>query len=98
MKNIQVIDGANNCTYSVYAVTDEEFVILFPEPAQDIEFIEDVIARVGDEKLGSIMRPVWGRPVKKSDISGIHGTLFYGLLWKKKYYPTKKDAEMVVNL
>ena len=25
MKNVQVIDGADNCTYSIYAFTDKEF-------------------------------------------------------------------------
>ena len=38
MKNIQVIDGANNCSYDIFAVTDDEFKILFPDPGQDIEF------------------------------------------------------------
>lgn len=95
MKNIQVIDGAANCTYSIYSVTDEEFVILFPNPGQDIEFIEDAIERVGDENLGSIMRPVWNRPVEKRDVRGIHGTIFYELYWKREYYPTKKEVEMI---
>ncbi len=30
-KNIQVIDGAVNCTYPIYSVTEEEFRVLFPE-------------------------------------------------------------------
>ncbi len=94
MKNIQVIDGAANCAYSIYSVTDEEFVILFPNPGQDIEFIEDAIERVGDENLGSIMRPVWNRPVEKREVRGMHGTVFYELYWKREYYPTKKEAEM----
>jgi len=98
MKNIQVIDGASNCTYSIYEVTEEEFDILFPSLGQDIEFVEDVVDRVGDEALGQLMNPVWKRPVNKRDTRGIHGTIFYGLLWKKKYYPTKKDAEMILNL
>jgi hypothetical protein len=95
MKNIQVIDGANNCTYPIYSATEDEFLVLFPECGQDIEFIEDAIERVGREDLGSMMTNVWKRPVKKPDVVGIHGTLFYELLWKKKYYPSKKDSEMV---
>jgi hypothetical protein len=98
MKNIQIVDGADNCTYSVYAVTEQEFLTLFPNPGQNIEFIEDVIERVGDEILGSMMRPIWTRLIKKTDIHGIHGTLFYELPWKKKYYPTKREAEMELNL
>ena len=94
MKNIQVIDGAMNCSYDIFSVTEEEFNILFPEAGQDIEFIEDVIERVGDERLGRVMRNVWARPVKKPDVIGIHGTLFYELSWKKKYYPTKKSSEI----
>jgi hypothetical protein len=95
MKNIQVIDGAMNCSYDLFSVTEDEFAVLFPEIGQDIEFIEDVIGRVGDESLGRMMRNVWDRPVKKSDVVGIHGTLFYELLWKKKYYPTKRSTELV---
>lgn len=96
MKNIQVIDGAENCTYDIFAVTDEEFKILFPDPGQDIEFIEDVIKRVGDEDLGRMMKAVWDRPVGKSDVVGIHGTLFYELIGRKKiFHPAKKGAEII---
>jgi len=28
MKNIQVIDGAANCTFSIFQATDEEFALL----------------------------------------------------------------------
>jgi len=28
-------------------------------------------------------------------VRGIHATLFYGFSEKKKYYPTKREAEMV---
>jgi hypothetical protein len=98
MKNVQIIDGADNCTYDVFAFTDEEFSVVFPEPGQDIEFIEDALARIGDEELGRILRPVWKRRVRKSEIVGIHGTLFYELAHKKKYYPTKKDEEMVTGI
>ncbi len=97
MKNVQIIDGADNCTYSIYALTDVEFEQVFPESGQDIEFIEDVVDRMGDDAVGLLFRPVWERgELNKPDVVGIHGTLFYGLLWKKKCYPTKRDAEMVV--
>ena len=94
MKNIQIIDGANNCSYDIFAMTDEEFSTLFPAPGQNIEFIEDAINRVGDDELGAIMRNVWKRPVEKSDVRGIHGTVFYELLQKKKYYPNKRDDDI----
>jgi hypothetical protein len=94
MKNIQVIDGAVNCSYDIFSVTEEEFSILFPEVGQDIEFIEDVIDRVGKENLGKIMRNVWERPVRKPDVVGIHGTVFYELFKKKQFYPTKRGSDI----
>jgi hypothetical protein len=94
MKNIQVIDGANNCSYDVFAMTEEEFKILFPAQGQDIKFIEDAVERVGDGELGTLMRNVWKRRLAKRDVSGIHGTLFYELLWKKKYHPNKRDEDI----
>ncbi len=42
MKNIQIIDGARNCTFSIFQATDEEFLLVFPEPGQDIQYAEDL--------------------------------------------------------
>ncbi len=98
MKNVQIIDGAANCTYDVFAFTDEEFNAVFPLDGQDIEFIEDVLDRLGEDALGKILRPVWKRLVKKPHLVGLHGTLFYELLHKKRFYPTKKSDEMVTGL
>jgi GGDEF domain-containing protein len=96
MKNVQVIDGAENCTYSIYRLTDDEFRVIFPEHGQDIEFIEDVVARLGDDRIKDILGPVWQRgEVDKNLVEGIHGTLFYQLLSKKRFYPTKKSNEML---
>jgi hypothetical protein len=44
MKNIQVIDGALNCTFGFFQATDEEFDLIFPEPRQDIKYPEDLMA------------------------------------------------------
>ena len=93
MKNIQVIDGAENCTYDVFAATEEQFDLIFPG-GTDVEFIEDVIQRLGEDRASAVMTPLWGRRCDKKTIQGIHGTLFFELLNKKKYYPTKIDAEM----
>jgi len=96
MKNIQVIDGAANCAYAIYALEDDEFQIVFPGVKQNVEFIEDLVERLGDAKVGRLLAPAWARQVAKPDVQGIHGTLFYQLYWKKKYYPTKNDEEMTV--
>jgi hypothetical protein len=91
LKNIQIIDRAENATFSVFQVTDEEFSAIFPAEGQDIEFIEDFIARCGgDDKAGLILTPVWERPILKRDANGIHGTLYYEHEDRRQYLPTTK--------
>ena len=97
MKNVQIIDGAGNCTYSIFEFSNKQFDLIFPAKGQDIEFIEDAIARLGNKEVGKLLRPAWKRLVKKDKVRGIHGTLFYELSFKKKYYPTKRDAEMITG-
>jgi len=93
VKNIQIIDGADNTTYSIFAATDEEFAVIFPG-GTDIEFAEDFFERAGDEIATIITKEMWKRPVDKKIVQGIHGTLFYQLAYKKRYYLTKKEADM----
>ncbi len=94
MKYIQVIDGAENCTYSIFGVEDDEFEILFPDET-DIEFSDDVFKRLGYSKAAKLMAKIWKRPIEKKSVIGIHGTIFYGMAFKKKFYPTKRDSEMI---
>jgi len=94
MRNIQVIDNASNCAYSLFAATDDEFDVIFPN-GTDVEFAEDFFNRVGDAVGTKITQRIWKRPIDKKTAHGIHGTLFYQLLQKKRYYPTKKQVEMV---
>ncbi|MEP2990318.1 MAG: hypothetical protein ABJN65_00935 [Parasphingorhabdus sp.] len=91
MKNIQIIDDAINAAYDIYEISDELFSLLFPADSQNIEFIEDFFERVGDTKAQSLQTQLWERKIPKKDVNGIHGTLFYGLLEKKKYYPEKSE-------
>ena len=93
MKNIQVIDGADNCTYDIFAVSEEDFDTLFPKPNQNIEFIEDVVDRIGEQKIRDLNSRLWNNRILKEEVNGIHGTLFYQLLSKKKYYPSKIDLQ-----
>ena len=41
MKNVQIIDAAQNCAYSIYAIPDDDFVKIFPQEGQDVEFDDD---------------------------------------------------------
>jgi hypothetical protein len=95
MKNIQIIDGADNATFSLFQATDDEFAAIFPGPGQDMELIEDVVARVGDEAAGKIMGVIWERPILKRDVLGLHGTLFYAWSEKRQHLPaTKREVDL----
>lgn len=82
MKNVQVIDGADNCTFSIFQLTDEEFALAFPGDGQDIQFAED-LAKAAARALVA----AWERPIRKPDAAGIHGTLFYGFANRRSSFP-----------
>ena len=94
MKNIQVIDGAENSVYDVFGATEEEFALIFPG-GQDIAFIDEVMARGPKQTLDETFARIWARRIPKREVVGIHGVLFYELEHKKQYYPTRKDEEAV---
>lgn len=94
MKNIQIIDGAANSVYDIFAATDEEFSLIFPGD-QDIAFIDEVYARGAEALLNDAFKNIWARRIPKRLAQGIHGLLFYGLEKKKIYYPTRKDEEAI---
>jgi hypothetical protein len=43
MKNIQVVGGAINCAYDLYAATEEDFLLIFPASNQDIQGIHGTL-------------------------------------------------------
>jgi hypothetical protein len=94
MKNIQVIDGAENCVFDVFAATDDEFMLVFP-PEEDVAFIDEVYQRGNAQELDAALGQIWNRRVVKAETHGIHGILYYGLDHKKAYYPTRRDEEAV---
>ncbi|WP_409431868.1 hypothetical protein ACJ3XI_06480 [Litorimonas sp. RW-G-Af-16] len=93
-ENVQVIDGADNCTYDVFRITDAKFATVFPN-GQDIQFIEDLIKRLDESELSALFDKFWDDRLDKKDVVGIHGTLFYELAYKKKCYPTKKENDLI---
>lgn len=97
MKNIQVIDGAENCTYDVFSIPDEDFALLFPAPGQDVEFADEFFLRAGTSAK-EIWSRLWQFRANKKTLTGIHGTLFCGLEDKKQFYPTKREDEMVTGI
>jgi hypothetical protein len=91
MKNIQVIDGANNCTFSIFQATDEEFILLFPEAGQEVQFAEDFVSLPNQTEVNAALARIWDRPIRKRDAQGIHGTLFYDLEGYKSLYRQKRE-------
>jgi hypothetical protein len=92
VKNIQVIDGADNAVYDVFAATEEEFALIFPQD-QDVAFIDEVMSRGPEKEIDDAFTRIWQRRISKRDAVGIHGLLFYELEHKKQFYPTRKDEE-----
>jgi hypothetical protein len=101
LKNIQIVDRAENATFSVFQATDEEFAVIFPADGQDIEFIEDFIARCGNDYAGRVLSPIWERPILKRDAQGIHGTLYYEYEARRHHLPASKREvdwdELAIN-
>lgn len=95
MKNIQVIDSAENAVYDIFSATDEEFAVIF-QAGQDIAFISEVLARGPKAEVDEALGRIWKRRVRKCDAMGIHGLLFYELDKKMQYYPTRTD-EAAIN-
>jgi len=94
MKYIQVIDGARNCVYDVFAASDDDHLLLFRN-GQDIAFAEDFEARPDIDQVSAALERLWLSRIPKAQAMGIHGILFYGLRDKRQYYPTLKDEEAV---
>ncbi|HQS98416.1 MAG: hypothetical protein B7Y31_01855 [Novosphingobium sp. 16-62-11] len=89
MKNILIVDGAMNATFSVFQATDEEFATLFPN-GEEIDLVEDVIERTGQAVAETIFARVWERPVLKSEAQGIHATLIYDDPSRRDYLPPSR--------
>lgn len=94
MKNIQIIDGAQNCVYDIFSATNEEFALVFSE-GKDIAFIDEIYATGDGQLLDVAFQNIWQRRVRKSEVRGIHGIIFYELEKKKIYYPTRRDEEAI---
>ena len=97
MKNVMIIDGADNCAYDIFAATDDEFALMFPGDGQDIAFIDEIIAAMPRAEFQSRTAALWARPVDNKSASGLHGTIFYELDHKKQYYPNRKKSDLTAS-
>lgn len=55
-----------------------------------MELVEDLIERLGNEAAGSVLGPLWNRPILKCEALGIHGTLFYNNEYRREHIPQSK--------
>jgi hypothetical protein len=60
MKNIQVIDGALNCTFSIFQATEEAFALLFLNLRQDIQYDEDLALLPRQEEVEAALGRIMG--------------------------------------
>ena len=89
MKNVQIIDGTVNATFSIFQATDEEFAVIFPD-GRDIELAVDLVERVGEEMAHRVLSPIWERPILKRHAMGVHGTLFYDADERREFLPRSR--------
>jgi hypothetical protein len=94
MKNIQIIDGAENCVYDIFSATNEEFNLLFSF-GTDVAFINEIYNRENHKALDDCFGNIWSRRIEKKNALGIHGTIFYDLDNKIKYYPSRRDESAI---
>ena len=97
MKNIQIIDGADNCTFSIFQATDREFRRSFPA-VDRISSSPNSSSNASVPRGSAVLTPIWERPIAKKDVKGLHGTLFYGFQSRKPLLPeieTGKGLESV---
>jgi hypothetical protein len=73
---------------------EDDFVVVFPNPSQDVEFIEDLVHRVGEHRAGELVQRGTTRRIHKRDAIGIHGTLFFELSKRRKYFPNKREDDI----
>lgn len=89
MKNVQIVDGAANATLSLFQATEEEFDAIFPN-GSEMQLMEDVCDRLGDDEADRVIGPIWERPILKRDATGIHGTLFYDGEHRREFLPPSR--------
>jgi hypothetical protein len=97
LKNIQVVDGAINSTFEIYAVTDDVFDLMFPA-GQNVSFVAEVEQRRKASNIDEteFWQAVYQNKLPKTEVCGIHGTLHLtGSNVEKEYFPTRREEEVI---
>ena len=72
MKNIEIVDGALNSRFEIYAVDDATFQMLFPDGQSEI-YLEDLSEELQDDV--AFWDRVYSEEVDRHLVRGIHGIL-----------------------
>ncbi len=72
MKHIEIVDGALNSRFELYAVTDQIFDLLFPSEEDEI-YLEDLNKELQENT--AFWDQVYAREVDRRTVKGIHGIL-----------------------
>ncbi len=94
---MQLVEPAENCCFLIYPVDNKDFASIFPDPGQDVEFVEDLFKRLGKQRTGKLLARVTAKWVPKQNVQGIHGTLFCQYPKRKKYFPNKREDDLDVS-
>ena len=94
MKNVLVIDKAENSAYDIFGVADDVFALIFPK-GTDIAFAEDLKAHRQSRRIWRGLDEAWKNRIPKRLARDIHGTLFYEMPHRRQYYPALRDEEAI---
>ena len=72
MKHIEIVDGALNSRFELYAVTEQVFDLLFPTEKDEIYF-EDLSKEL--QENAAFWDQVYAQEVNRRTVQGIHGIL-----------------------
>ena len=72
MRNIEIVDGALNSRFEIYAVDDATFEALFPNGESET-YLEDLSEDLQDDV--AFWDRVYTREIDRHQVQGIHGVL-----------------------
>lgn len=72
MKNIEIVDGALNSRFEIYAVEDEIYDRLYPGEKDEI-YLEDLSEEIQNDV--ALWDQVYAREMDRRLVRGIHGIL-----------------------
>ncbi len=72
MKNVEIIDGALNSRFEIYAIDDETFETLFQDGKTEI-YLDDLGEDLQND--AAFWDRFYAREVERGSVQGIHGIL-----------------------